>query len=170
MPLMDTKELLAQYPWLKRKVPCEPSQPDDLDIEVICINGLLSINGQGHLPHETCRGTGEQYRWDTFWERCSWMGPADDHFECPRVKASDLTLHHLCDGSGYVLVVDTDKALDALEEVGRPVLHKVRDFEYMVIVYCPPREQTTYTGKGTTRLHAALDALGKIDEEASHES
>ena len=37
-------------------------QPEDIDgFEVICINGKLSIDGQAHLPHEACAGTGRKY-------------------------------------------------------------------------------------------------------------
>lgn len=38
-------------------VPCV-AEPNE-DFNVVCIGGKLSIDGQGHLPHKTCGGTGK---------------------------------------------------------------------------------------------------------------
>lgn len=41
------------------EVPCPNTVPKEVDgFEVVCIGGKLSVDGQVHMPDETCNGTG----------------------------------------------------------------------------------------------------------------
>ena len=62
-----TREEMMQ-PWVE--APCPNNVPKIIEygIEVVCISGKLSMDGQGHLPDETCGGTGLDPRFDAL--RC----------------------------------------------------------------------------------------------------
>lgn len=99
------------------QIPC--TAPDVEGFEVICIRGKLSIDGQAHLPHETCGGTG--YRFPSLGEDCPCLewepwtcSECSGH--CPNHSLDCKT--ESCNGSGRTLVRTADALLDAGNQQG----------------------------------------------------
>jgi len=125
--------------------------PVDGGIEAICINGKMSLNGQGHLPHEDCQGTG--LRWPTLSRVCLWKSADGETPICP---------DHV-DGH-RVPYLSLEKALAEARNIGRVVLYSAESvggtpIEWHVSIHYVPNHADFRSGDGSTPLEAACAAL-----------
>tara|TARA_Y100000310_G_C20617450_1_gene781402 strand:- start:919 stop:1374 length:456 start_codon:yes stop_codon:yes gene_type:complete len=136
-------------------IPCVPAPVEGF--EVICINGKLSISGQAHLPHKTCKGTGRKY---------PGLGR-----ECPGYLDREEGRTHRfancpCDGSGIV----GNYSVEALLEACRGTAMNARvelsgsqngPNDWRCTIWTPPHGIKVYgSGVPAQALQAALEAQG----------
>lgn len=96
---------------LLHEIPCLP--PDVDGFEVSCIRGKLSIDGQGHLLHETCNGTG--YRFPMLGRDCPCAINCGKCGMCmdSRMDHSVYCMTPGCNGTGRIGVYTVEALLQA---------------------------------------------------------
>ena len=163
-------------------------QPEDIDgFEVICINGKLSIDGQAHLPHEACAGTGRKYPILSRECPCLRAGDADgvNHAiddppwgmgtckrPCYLFERHDAECFN-CGGSNRVPNVTLETLMAAAESIGYTHIEFARqDSKTHCVIRLPdhaPVPYTTYYRTGTSPTDALANALWAAQEGGSDE-
>ena len=156
-------------------------QPEDIDgFEVICINGKLSIDGQAHLPHEACAGTGRKYPILSRECPCLRAGDADgvNHAiddppwgmgtckrPCYLFERHDAECFN-CGGSNRVPNVTLETLLAAAESVGYTTILIETEMVTLIGALKPPisKEGSTHTEAAANALWAAEQAQEAQDE------